>query len=260
MTRERCISLGIKSFGIAQIKVNTATNMLKRYPDKFADLGSVLAEMEGENKSWDEYEVGWALFSNEEFSIRAAGVYLAHIGDRIDSDMDNKYHVQITDAHTEDPRSISGHQRQMLTAIGYNQGLSQAIARLQLRYNDGVESVIGDTISSGFVPDVLPPDDLQSELEAKLKELGVIVSDEDTDEARIRPFELQLLTREAYVQGLDQLLEDLDAKFKRAGAKNVVTGVEETLSFNDYDENVLGMQDEAFVLYGLSYEGASNEN
>ena len=97
-----------------------------------------------------------------------------HIGDRIDSDMDDKYHVQITYTQTEDPRSITWHQRQMLTAIGYNQGLNQAIARLAIRYTDGVESVIRDTIGGGFVPDVLPPVGLHSKLQEELHERGLI--------------------------------------------------------------------------------------
>lgn len=249
-------NLGVKSFGIAQIKVDTATDMLNLYLDKFADLGSVLSDMEDDNQSWDEYKVGWALYSNEEFSIRAAGVYLAHIGDRIDADMDDKYHVQITDAQTEDTRSITWHQRQMLTAIGYNQGLNQAIARLAIRYTDGVESAIRDAISQGFVPDVLPPDGLQSELEAELKKRGVTVSNEKTDKAHIRPFELELLTRVANVQGLDQLLDDVD----RAGAVNVVAGVQNILSVNDYDDNVLGRKQDAVDLYSLSYEGDRDES
>ena len=246
--------VGANSFGVAQIQPGTAIDMITSYRDKFADFEPEISSMQIDNQSWDEDKVGWALFSNKEFSIRVAGVYLAYIRKEIDSDMQD-YTVQITDGHAEDPRSISGHQRQMLTAIGYNQGLNQAVERLAIRYTDGVESAIRDAIGQGFIPEVLPPDGLQSELEAELKYRGVTVSNEKTDKAHIRPSELELLTRVANVRGLDQLLDDVD----RAGAVNVVAGVKNILSVNDYDDNVLGRKQDAVDSYGLSYEGDRDE-
>ena len=245
----------VRSFGDAQIQPGTAIDMLSWYGDKFADFAHVVSSMKDDDQIWNEDKVGRALFSNEEFSIRVAGVYLMHLGNRLESDME-AYHVQITDAHTEDLRSISRYELQMMTAIGYNQGEHQAIARLANRYRVGVESAIRDAISNGFVPDVFPPDDLQSELEARLSELGVKVTDVDTDKPRIRPFELELLTKVAYVRGLDQLLDDVE----RGGDTNVVDGIRDTLRDNDYDDNVLGKKEDAVDLYGLSYEGDRDES
>ena len=132
--------LGLQSFGIAQIKVDTATEMLDRYLDRFADLGSVSSGIRDETQSWDEYEVGWALFSNEEFSIRVAGAYLMDFETRLRPYL-RKHGVAVSDAEIDEPH-ISEHELRLLAVVGYNQGWGQALARLADLANDRAQSNI----------------------------------------------------------------------------------------------------------------------
>ena len=59
---------------------------------------------------------------------------------------------------------------------------------------------------------------------------------------------------------LNNVLEELNDEYIKSGAANVVAGVKNILSVNDYDDEVLGMRDKASRLYGLSYEGDPNES
>ena len=258
-------TLGAKTFGPAQINIDTAIDMLTKYPKLFEldDGGELEGKIDGMRPDGNflRDEVGYHLFYSYDFAAAVAGVYVMHINDRLRADM-RDYTVEITDTHTEDPRSISRHQLHKMTAIGYNQGLGGAIAKLKVRFvGGGVASLreiiqrVSYTYTSDHFQNPSSLMGLQSTLKDHLEGLGMKESGAGTDPSlSISEGELQLLTIAAHFEGLNNILEE----FKRSGAANVLAGVQNTFKHNDYEDNVLGMQGTARALYGLSYEGDPN--
>ncbi|MCY4020526.1 MAG: hypothetical protein OXG39_14040 [Chloroflexi bacterium] len=150
----------VTSYGPAQIQVPTATEMLAKHSERFDGFEDLIDGMRDAEGNWIPREVGRQLFESQEFAIRVAGVYLEHIHEYLVKSLD-EYGVAISDENNVEPH-ITTHQLWMMTAVGYNQGLGGAIARLENRYNiggsenvvEGVEATLGEH-GSPYDDDVL---------------------------------------------------------------------------------------------------------
>ena len=240
-----------KSVGISQIQMPTARNMLSLYGEWFTDLGLPI------DKDSSNYDIGEQLYYNEEFNIRVAGAYLAHIRHELEKDMQG-YHVVTVNEEPQDTQ-ITVDQFEYMVVIGYNQGLGGAIHALQDRYNKGGARKIAQTLedASRIPPafDVSLTDSSIAEMKTYLEEkFHVKVSDVIIKEPHVDTSVLKWLTALAQTEDWDQLIDEWSKEFEVSGAKNVVDGVDITLRQNEYDENVYGMWYEALHKYGLRYE------
>ena len=144
-----------KSFGLVQIQIPVAIDMLNRYPGWFEDLDLPVDDMQSVpdgyklQNGWSNYDVGYQLHTNEEFNIRVAGAYLRDFETRLEPYL-RKLGVEVSEEPVNDPY-ISGHELQLLAAVGYNQGWGGALAKLQGLVGDRNQ----DNIAPGDDPVVL---------------------------------------------------------------------------------------------------------
>ena len=130
-----------KSFGIAQIQVPTATDMLDEHREQFNDFSLIIDGMKDADDNWIHKEVARQLYENESFSIRVAGVYLMHLQIKIQKLLQN-LDVAVADGSIDRPHPsglldrpyISSHELLMLAVGAYNQGMGILNSGLPERY------------------------------------------------------------------------------------------------------------------------------
>ena len=147
-----------KSFGLAQIQIPNAINMLNRYPDWFKDLDLPVDDMQNVwggyelQDGWSNYDVGYQLYMNEAFNIRVAGVLIA----RLQSEVRNLLKGVGVEPY------ISPHEQLMLATGAYNQGMNQLKTGLSKRAQKSIANVIegvGKTVDIDYVHRVLSMED-----------------------------------------------------------------------------------------------------
>ena len=147
-----------KSFGIAQVQVPTAIQMLKN-DQMFGDLNLPIATMRDANKQWIHKEVARQLYENESFSIRVAGVYLMQLQAEIRKLLQN-LDVAVAGGNIDQPHPsglfdrpyISPHELLMLAVGAYNQGTSLLYEGLPERHRKrGPEYVIEGVEKTGDI-------------------------------------------------------------------------------------------------------------
>lgn len=150
------------SFGLSQVQIPVAIAMLNQHPEWFDDLNLPRERMQEVQAGhelqdgWSNYDVGYQLYMNEEFNIRVAGAYLAHLQHEFRERL-KTHGVVVSDEITNQPQ-ISSHDLLMLAAVAYNQGTGWLNERFSERYNAGgpaeVLEGVKETVGLTYVDNV----------------------------------------------------------------------------------------------------------
>ncbi|MCY4070978.1 MAG: hypothetical protein OXG60_06745 [Chloroflexi bacterium] len=152
-----------KSFGLAQIQIPVAIEMLNKHKDSFEDLNLPIDDMQDVwgghelTDGWSNYDVGYQLQHNDEFNIRVAGVYLKHLQYEI-QELLQAYGVMVSDEEIDQPH-VSSQDLLMLAVGAYNQGTDTLYTGFPERFKkDGAAGVIEGveaTVDITYVHNVL---------------------------------------------------------------------------------------------------------
>ena len=249
--------------------------MLNKHEDWFEDLNlprDTMKQVWGGNeltRGWSNYDVGYQLYTNDEFNIRVAGSYLAHLKSWLEEKHLPKLGVTITDENIGTAQ-ISTDDLWKLTLVGYNQGTGYALARLQDRYNRGgaiaatdqmkeiLDNVGGIFGTEHNIPNSSDLAGLQADLTASFGGLPDQVPGTDVEAPQISKEDLNMLAIAAHNLGWGHTLEDLEEAFRKGGPSNVMAGISNTLDIVRYIGYVSLFSDEALIRYGLYYEEGKN--
>lgn len=259
-----------KSLGLNQVQIPVAIAMLNQHLEWFDDLNLPIPRMKQVwggyelQDGWSNYDVGYQLYMNDEFNTRVAGAYLVHLKSWLEEEHLPSLGVTIADEYVETAR-ISTDDLWKLALVGYNQGTSFAIARLQDRYDSGGAEAVENEVKGmlGKIGDIFDTEhtmpslselaDLEADLAAFLEGLPNLVPGTDVVAPHISEADRQMLAIAAHNRGWDHTMAEFEDAFMKGGPSNVIEGIRNTVRI-PYVSNVFSLADEALTKYGLSYD------
>lgn len=134
-------SLGSRTFGLGEVAAFRGVEMLNNYPENFTQFSDTFpTDIRNPDGSFNEYAVGWLLYTNEEFNIRTATTYVSDLENQITLDL-QELGVSISNNPNESGASLTPTQVQQLMIVAYNTGWDDFSNSLHNRVREGETAV-----------------------------------------------------------------------------------------------------------------------